>query len=154
MPDHSQPLHNPRHETFALTWASGKSLGEAYITAGYSSKDPHTKGSRMAENDGIVARKKWIQEQAVTKTVLSLTEKREFIARLVRSQMAITPDDSDLWQEISVTDNGTKRKLGDKLRAIALDNDLAGDGSEAGANQAIGSMVEVMSRIRAKRWMK
>ena len=83
---------------------------------------------------------------------MALLEKRQFIARLVRSRLTLEPETSDLWQEFSTTEHGTKRKLYDKLRAMALDNDLAGDGSEAMAHAAVGSVAEMMVRVRSGRW--
>jgi hypothetical protein len=44
----------------------------------------------------------------------------------------LTPDDSDLWQEITQTEQGTKRKLGDKLKALMIDNEMAGESNESG----------------------
>jgi hypothetical protein len=51
---------------------------------------------------------------------------------LVRAQVLLTPDDSDLWQEITQTEQGTKRKLGDKLKALMIDNEMAGESNESG----------------------
>ncbi len=55
---------------------------------------------------------------------MAVLEKRQFIARQVRARLTLEPETSDLLQEFATTEHGTKRKLYDKLRAIALDNDL------------------------------
>lgn len=61
---------------------------------------------------------------------LSILEKRMFLARNLRAKINDTPDDSDLWQEFreTTTEHSSTllRKLPDKHRAIALDNELAG----------------------------
>ncbi len=77
--------------------------------------------------------------------VLSLIEKRTFLARLVRGRVGKLPPDSDLWNSIKTTEMGTEYRLPDKLAAIKLDNDLAGEGSEAGANDGLA---ELLTRIR------
>ena len=60
---------------------------------------------------------------------LSLIEKRMFLARVVRAQIALLPQDSDLWQRMHQSRRGTFcYRLPDKLEAISLDNKLsAGD---------------------------
>lgn len=105
-------------------------MGESYLDAGYNSQDPHTKGSRMAENGGIVARKNWLQSQAATATVLTITEKREFLARVVRAKpSAAGPDNPD--STVAMSKAGPYYSFPDKIAAIKLDNDLGGDGADA-----------------------
>jgi hypothetical protein len=58
--------------------------------------------------------------------MLTIRQKREYLARIVRARVSELGDDSDLWQ-ITVTEDGVTRKLPDKLRAIALDNELSGE---------------------------
>gem|GEM_PF-2058503 len=82
-------------------------------------------------NGDIKARVREIQKAAATATTLTIQEKREYLARVVRAKLTDLPDDSDLWQEITRSMDSVKRKLPDKLRAIAMDNDLSGEGSEA-----------------------
>ena len=76
--------------------------------------------------------------------VLTLAEKRSFVARLVRAKVADLPPDSDLFNSVKRSKDGIEFRLPDKLRAIELDNDLAGDGSEAGANDALS---ELLNRV-------
>jgi hypothetical protein len=56
--------------------------------------------------------------------MLTIREKREFFARLVRARLSELPDDSNLRQEFRTTVDATTRKLLDKPRAISLDNEL------------------------------
>ncbi len=74
--------------------------------------------------------------------VLTVAEKRMFLARVVRACVASTPESSDLWQSIKRADEGTEYRLPDKLRTIMLDNDLAGDGPEAKSRHALAEMPE------------
>ena len=62
--------------------------------------------------------------------------------------MSDLPPESDLWQEVSCTEFGTKRKMPDKLRAIQIDNDLAAKGGAAGAADALTA---ALARIVGKR---
>ena len=111
-----KPL-SPRHEVFAQARARGETAD-----AGYNRHDGNA--ARLSGNERILRRVKELQQASVTATMLTIREKREFFARLVRARLSELPDDSDLWQEIRTTLDGTTRKLLDKLRAIQLDNDL------------------------------
>jgi hypothetical protein len=122
-------LKNSRNELFALAVARGETADSAYRLAGYK---PHRQNAaRLRTNDDIQRRIVEVQKLAETATVLNIRQKREFIARVVRARLAELPDSSDLWQEIRFSEGGTTRKLPDKLRAIALDNILSAEVSEA-----------------------
>lgn len=136
----SEPLANARHERFACELAKGNAAGKAYELAGYKRDDGHA--SRLAGNGKIQARVAWLKRQAAAVDVLTIAEKRQFLARLVRCKPAEEPADSDLWNGIEDTEQGRRYKLPDKLRAIALDNDLAGEGAEAGGQKALGELVK------------
>ena len=66
--------------------------------------------------------------------VLTLAEKRSFMARLLRARPALLERDSDLWQSIKTTETGTEYRLPDKIAAVKLDNELAGEGQSEGVN--------------------
>lgn len=136
----SEPLTNSRHERFACELAKGNAAGKAYELAGYKRDDGHA--SRLAGNGKIRARAAWLKRQAAAVDVLTIAEKRQFLARLVRCKAAIEPHDSDLWNGVEAVDGVIKYKLPDKMRAIALDNDLAGEGAEAGGQKALGELVK------------
>jgi len=145
---------------FAEGVATGLSNGEAYARAFPRSRHPAEDASRLLsarnpKRSEVLAEIQRIRAAAEAlggSAVLTLLERRMFLARLVRARLAEVPESSDLWQEVTVTETGTKRKLGDKLKAITIDNDLAGDGSEAKANDGIGSVAELMLKIRGSRW--
>ena len=79
-------------------------------------------------NDDIKARVKEVQLAATLDTMPTIRQKREYLARIVRARVSELADDSDLWQ-LTITADGVKRTLPDKLRTIALDNELAGEGA-------------------------
>jgi hypothetical protein len=89
-----------------------------------------------------IARMRNKAEEMAGSAVMTLKEKREFLARLVRSQVGRLPGDSDLWNSIKTTEIGTEYRLPDKLKAIELDNDLAGEGSEAEGQDALAQLLE------------
>lgn len=75
-------------------------------------------------------------------SVLTLLEKRQWIARLIRADLAKgdVPGDLCAGCDTETTAKGVvirKIRLPDKIAAIKIDNDLAGVGVEAEANQAI-----------------
>ena len=116
-----KPL-SPRHEVFAQARARGETADAAYVAAGYKRHDGNA--ARLSGNERILRRVQELQQASVTETMLTIREKREFFARLVRARLSELPDDSDLWQEFRTTVDGATRKLLDKLRAISLDNEL------------------------------
>ena len=131
MTDPSKPLINARHEAFAVALAAGNSLTEAYRQSGYAPGSAHSNAGRLMTNDGIKARVQWLQTQTATASTLTKLEKREKLA--------------------SITRGGTNLEA---IAAIKVDNDLAGDGSEALANAALGTVAEAMVRIRSGKWRK
>ena len=122
--DPSKPLANSRHEAFALAWAKDKSAAEALRAAGYADQPANAK--RMTNNDQIKARKEWLQRQTATKMTMDEAEKREILAGIARS-----PDE----------------RATDRIAAIRADNDLAGEGSEAKANEGVRSILDAVRAI-------
>lgn len=140
--DPSKPLQNSRAERFACELAKGASQSEAYRLAGY--KHDTGAASRLSANVSVMARVSWLKSQAAESAVLTIREKREFLARVVKLKgTKINEDaDGDLINGVSYDQHGNRvLKIPDKLRAIALDNDLAEDGAEAAANRAIAVTV-------------
>lgn len=73
--------------------------------------------------------------------VLTIAEKRDFICRLVKAAPDTLDANSDLWQSVKHTKDGTEYRLPDKLRAIETDNDLAGEGSEAKGSEGLAALI-------------
>ena len=89
-----------------------------------------------------IARMRAVAEKEAGSAVMTAVEKRIFAARVVRACVSKVPEDSDLWQSIKRTKDGVEYRLPDKLAAIKLDNDLAGEGAEAEANDALAALLE------------
>jgi phage terminase small subunit len=152
--DPSQPLHNARHEAFALAVAKGASATDAYRRAGYRAKDADVTGPRLLGDvgNGIAARVDWIKLQAASDTVLTIREKREFLASVVRTPIGEIDEGSPLCQSVKIGSEGEREyKMPCKIRSILADNDLAGEGSEAKANEAVAESLAAKLRKRANR---
>lgn len=121
-------LKNARYEIYALAIARGESAHTAYTLAGY--KQHRQNAIRLMTNDDVLKRVREIQRAAATATTLTIQEKREFFARMVQARLSEVPADSDLGQELPITVDRTTRKLLDKFKAIALDNDLYDEGNK------------------------
>jgi phage terminase small subunit len=148
--DPSKPLDNSRHEAFALNVAQGMSATEAYRQAGYEAKDADVAGPRLLGNvgNGIKERVEYIKAQAATSAVLSIAEKREFLAKVLRTPIGEIDERSPLCQSFEIGKEGERKyKMPDKLKAISEDNDLAGEGSEAEANKAQVDAVDVLKAL-------
>lgn len=128
-------LDNPQHEKFAQLVASGMDTKEAYSQV-YPKCTPDSaeaSGSRLL---GIVnQRVKFIQGNSATETTLTMQERREFLARVVRAKIhEIDFDkDGDLIQEITRIE-GTEKKEGiekyrlpGKRECVLLDAQLSGE---------------------------
>lgn len=146
------------HKKFADGIAAGLSGTQAYRAAFPRCTSQHAaevSASRLLRSAEVIAEVERIRHEAeklAGGAVLTLAEKRRFLARLVRANIAELPATSDLWHEIHTTsEGGVKRKLGCKLRAIALDNDLASDGSEAAANDAAVDVVAMLAQLMGVR---
>ncbi|MDB6133756.1 MAG: Terminase small subunit [Verrucomicrobiales bacterium] len=124
---------------FAAGLASGLSATDAYAAAFPKSKHPRNDAARLLSPkcrargaiQEEVARIRREAEQLAGGAVLSLAEKRMFLARLVRCSIGSLPDDSDLLEEVTRGSEGEIRRVFDKLQAIELDNLLAGHGAAA-----------------------
>lgn len=119
--DPSKPLQDAQHERFACELAKGASAAEAYRLAGYK---PHrSAASRLFANVNVFARVQWLKEQAATGDILEMKEKRQICAQIARGG----------------------EKDSDRLKAIQVDNDLAGEGSEA---KGAGAIAALLGRLR------
>lgn len=149
-------LKNPRHEAFAQAVASGTSGTEAYrrVYGAKANKNAENLACRLSRNVNVRQRVSELQQKSATATTLSLQEKREFLAKLVRTPIGSIDETSELCQaaEYQVSgglrgrlrrgqaDRGNEQgetevttvriKLADKLKAIELDAKLAGEFTE------------------------
>jgi len=117
----AEPLPDAQHERFACELAKGCSQDEAYALAGFSRNRGNA--CRLKANESVTARVAWLQQQAASDDVLTLIEKRQITAQIAR----------------------TGEKDSDRLKAIQVDNDLAGEGSEA---KGQGALAALLGRLR------
>jgi hypothetical protein len=135
--DPSKPLRSLTLERFVLALINScKTPAEVYAEVFQCGKRvAHQAVRALLLQRGLLARIDYLRQQAATAAVLSLQEKRAFLARIVRTpiyELDRTGPGADLVQEYSefVSIEGQVRirlKGCDKLRAVQLDAMLAGE---------------------------
>lgn len=141
-------VRNPKHEAYCHAVVQGEAGSRAYkrlVSKGCTQTSAEAGSCQLQKKPEVAARlaelRAKVAEKAEAETFLTIKEKRDFCARIVRAKGAnldVDGDDADLIQSLSYSKEGSKiYGMPDKLAAIKLDNDLAVDGAEAGANKAI-----------------
>jgi len=133
-------LKNPKHEAFAQAYAVGRNASKAWRTAGGKGNKPNVQGSKWVAKPAIKARIEELRLLAdklgEDKTVLTILESRQFLARVVRTPLGEITKDSDLCQEWGITEGEASRseriKMPSKLEAIKLDRELAPENDSKG----------------------
>jgi len=138
-------LKNPRHEAFAQAMARGAEVTEAYRTV-YPKATRGSAGSAGARLLGIVRpRVAELQSQAEDETMLTIAEKRKFCAAALRTPVSEIDETSPLCLGVKRTGTSVEYKTVDKLKALQLDNELAGHGKpEKPAGAGAGMTVDVV----------
>lgn len=144
---------DPRHQRFADLVLEGKNITEAYLGAGYkvSRSVAAAAGKRMRRKADVEAYIQSIQRAAADASVLSLLEKRRFLARVVRTPLAKLdaedPEhaDGDLVKSFAVNESekSTSRRIEklDPLKAIEIDNKLDASSPE---NEQAAALAEAI----------
>lgn len=130
-----QKFLNSRQLKFCRLIVSGESIAQSHRRAGYSCPtiEGHgANGIRLLKQDRIKSEIAKLREKAFERDVLTFAEKRNFLARAVRTSVSAINADSDLAQEVveEVDAQGNVRrkiKAVDKLRAVEIDNRMSGD---------------------------
>jgi hypothetical protein len=132
---------DPRHQRFADNLLAGMGTGEAYIAAGFRVKKQvaNPAAARLKKSRPVKDYMDAIRQASAVSTVLSVIEKREFFARIVRTPITkLSPDEdknADLIKSFARNESemGSSLRLEklDPLKAIELDNKLSGDDPEA-----------------------
>jgi hypothetical protein len=136
MSDSSQPLKNQRQEKFALLVSKGKTAREAYMAV-YKVKTQaaDAAASRMLSStkpyEGrVLARVQWLKTQSASRSALTMQERRDFLARVVRANPKTInlETDGDLLEEFTTEENGKIRfRLPSKRGCVMDDARLAGE---------------------------
>lgn len=126
-----------KQRKFAEMVATGVAAVTAYQRAGYAAKKEAaiTCASRLLTNAKVKRYVRALRRKAVDESeegaVLTLVEKRRWLARVVRTPLSHVTEESDLCQEHTVTTTeaggSEKIKMPCKLRAMELDAKLAGE---------------------------
>jgi hypothetical protein len=137
----------PRQARFAHLVSLGLSMGEAYIEAGYLDKAGHVpdardatlKGSALMRNPKVKSYYDTLRQTAFFANVLSLAEKRSFLADIVRTPVGDVDVANKLSQGARYKDGElVEIKMPDKISAIKLDAQLAGELVESKAQISVG----------------
>ena len=132
----SKPL-NTRQKKFCDNYVKkGLSISESVRRAGYSVKsgrveDACSYGCKLLKQDRVIAYLSKLREKQFSRDLLSVSEKRAYLARALRTPIGELDEASDLVQEMTYNEsaNGSSKKVRgvDKLRALELDSRIAGD---------------------------
>jgi hypothetical protein len=118
-----EPLQNPRHEQFALLVASGKSLSEAFVAAGYSKANAASCALRLSKKPEVRSR---------------IAELQQIVIQVTTTQAAL--DRSWVLSELrKIAENGASESArvralelcGKELGMFAAPSDLPWDGDPA-----------------------
>ena len=133
---------NPLHQRYADNILAGMSGVESYQRA-YAALTPKmTRASadnghkRLKKNPEVIAYLRAVRTASATSTVLTVIQKREFLARVVRTgitKLSIEGDgeNDDLVKSYTINESESSRNVRiekhDPLKAIYLDNRIAGE---------------------------
>jgi len=154
---------DPRHQRFADLRLAGKSLIDSYLGAGFTAKDRRSSSNAktIEKRADVAAYMEAVRQRAAGASVLTVEEKRQFLARIVRVPLLridpANPDDpnADLIKKAKrkVTEGNEQEPEAwiydevekyDALRAIDEDNKLAG---EDPASKAISELATALSSL-------
>ena len=130
---------------------AGDTAADAYAAAYPNAA--HTSSGKQAskllatpEVQEEIARLRDKADHQAGSAVMTLVEKRSFLARIVRARPALLEDDSDLWQSVKRTKDSIELKLPDKLSALSRDSDLAGESTDATATDALSALLSALRK--------
>ncbi len=146
-----------RHKKFADLVLGGTRPQAAYKKAGFkvtSTQSAQAAASRLLKNVTVLAYMEAVRQASAAGVVLSVQEKREFLARIVRTPITdLKPEETgsannDLikkWvKKFNVVSGGEDMELCTEtleklcpLKAIEMDNKLSGDDPDANAVTAL-----------------
>lgn len=138
--DGSKPLENAKHEKFANLVVEGKPSRVAYaaVFGAHATVDSiDASASRLLSRGKVNLRVQHLKERASSRMVLTVRERREFLASVVRTPVGAIDENSPLAQEViyeeSERGSRTKVKMPGKLEALKLDAEMAGELTPAGS---------------------
>lgn len=146
------PPKDPRHKKMADLFLARGNQTDAYLDAGFNCTNRNSAGAAAARafaRVDVQAYIRAVQKLSTDATVLTIIEKRQFLARVVRTPItALDPkkeENADLIKSYTVETNSlsTKTRLEkhDPIKAINLDNQLSGDDSAANATNHLADAI-------------
>lgn len=121
--------------------ACGDSQASAYIKAGYNASNAKSAAvcaSQLEKRPGVSAYLQSLRKSTYLANALSIEEKRDFLATVVRTPVGEIDEKSPLCQSYKVDKEGQiEYKMPDKLRALELDAKLAGELKESTAQSSL-----------------
>lgn len=147
---------DPKHQKFADAYLEGKSVADAYRIAGYGGKTPDVcsaGGSRLLKDVRIKAYIDAVRQKVAQGAVMSLQYKRELLFEVVDTPlMAIDPHDparksGRLLKKFKQGDAGWEIEKLDPLKAIEVDNKLAGHDAPQEHKHEISGLLTALSAI-------
>ena len=166
-----------RQEAFCLNLFKGMSQRDAYVAAGYSSKqsDPtiDRHACELAKTDKVKARCEELRQKAEDESVAGVLERKQVLSEIVRGRFIdftknLTPEKlrSAALQEIKITSSGpeglgktTTIKLHNPIQAIDLlnkmdkiytDGDQYIDNRKIEVYDAKGKLAGIITRLAAR----
>lgn len=159
MPNSDLPWpKDPRKQRFAdLLLRGGKTITEAYLESGFACSNraaAGAAGTRLRKHPEVIAYMNAVQASAADESVLTILEKRKFLARVVRTPITKldleSDEDADLIKSYSQTTGEMSSSLRleklDPLKAIEIDNKLCGDDPEANAVRELAAAVAALGQ--------
>jgi hypothetical protein len=132
---------DPRHQRYADNILAGHTGQDSYRMA-YAACTPKltpasadTGHKRLKKNPEVIAYLRAVRAATASATVLTVTEKREFLARVVRTpitELQIEGESGgDMIKSYSISESESSRNVRiekhDPLKAIEIDNRIAGE---------------------------
>lgn len=144
----------PREAHYCRLRMTGLSQAKAYMAAGYSAKNVNSASvcaTYLERRPRVQAYLRSLREATWTANVLSLAEKRNFLAEVVRTPVSTISEDSPLAQKLKVTtsEKGEYKEIEmpNKLKALELDAKLAGELKEQSSQSNAFQFNLIMDRM-------
>lgn len=138
---------SPQQLRFCHFYSTGMPLQQSYLEAGYKTKDAAVSACRLLRRPQVKQYLKELREATFLANVLSLGEKRSFLANVVRTPIGKIDVNHPLAQRVRYHDGElVEIQMPDKLRAAELDAKLSGELSENGVSINVGMQL-VNSRL-------
>jgi DNA-directed RNA polymerase subunit F len=146
---------DPRHQRVADLYLSGRPGVDAYLEAGFkcTRESAYQNAKRVLKRPDVVAYMDAVKAAAAEAAVMSVREKREYLARVVRVPItSLDPEkeeNGDLIKSFSKTEselsNSFRVEKVDPIAAIKLDNELASVGNPQA--DAVGKLAEAIASL-------